>query len=229
MISNEHPEALERLLPDDALEPKVRAGMRLLKTAQVMRVTSAAGTDLTIKLQGARVGGVWGSSKPGTVAHWPGGLCLAFPVAGSVDGKLVLAPGDVNLTFKRYLRDAIALTVAGDYVTDIDGEGADVDMMRGYFAAWGDHEAYGVSHVGWDEPEGAVGCHDFLRRCDFNGTELRVSGRFSVFHRSERVAGRHTLGHFDLPLRNCIAWTEKPSSTPASCWANWRDDGRPWR
>ena len=31
MVSNEHPEALERLVPDPALEPMVRAGMRLLK------------------------------------------------------------------------------------------------------------------------------------------------------------------------------------------------------
>ena len=58
-------------------------------------------------LEGARVGGVWGyTEKPGTLSHWPGGLCLAFPEAGSVNGTLVLAPGDVNLTFKRYMRDA---------------------------------------------------------------------------------------------------------------------------
>src|SRR2546430_10415339 len=31
---------------------------------------------------------------------WPGGLCLAFPRARSVNGLLVLAPGDLNLTFK---------------------------------------------------------------------------------------------------------------------------------
>jgi hypothetical protein len=48
-------------------------------------------------------------------------LCLAFPGAGSVNGKLVLAPGDVNLTFKRYVRDVIALTVDNDYVSSIEG------------------------------------------------------------------------------------------------------------
>jgi 2,5-dihydroxypyridine 5,6-dioxygenase len=86
MVSNEHPEALERLMPDPALEPKVRAAMRLLRDAKTMRVTSDAGTDLSIGLAGARVGGVWGyTAKPGSVAHWPGGLCLAFPGLG--DGE----------------------------------------------------------------------------------------------------------------------------------------------
>jgi 2,5-dihydroxypyridine 5,6-dioxygenase len=34
---------------------------------------------------------------------------LAFPAAGSVDGTLVLAPGDVNLTFKQYVREPVQL------------------------------------------------------------------------------------------------------------------------
>jgi 2,5-dihydroxypyridine 5,6-dioxygenase len=206
MVSNEHPEALERLVPDAALEPKVRAGMRTLKGAKVMRVTSLAGTDLTIKLEGARVGGVWGyTAKPGSVAHWPGGLCLAFPAAGSVNGKLVLAPGDVNLTFKEYVRDSISMTIESDYVTRIEGEGVDAEMMREYFAAWGDREAYGVSHVGWGmNPKARWDAMAFYDKRDFNGTELRAfAGNFLYSTGANEVAGRHTLGHFDLPLRNC--------------------------
>lgn len=206
MVSNEHPEALERLLPDPALEPKVRAGMHLLKAAKQMRVSSRAGTDLSVMLEGARVGGVWGyTAKPGTVAHWPGGLCLAFPAAGSVRGRLVLAPGDVNLTFKRYLRDVVVLTIDNDLVSAIDGEGVDADMMRGYFAAWGDREAYGVSHVGWGmNPRARWDAMAFYDVRDFNGTELRAfAGNFLYSTGANEVAGRHTQGHFDLPLRNC--------------------------
>ena len=43
------------------------------------------------------------------MTHWPGGLVLAFPAAGTVNGTLVLAPGDVNLTFKRYLEQPVTL------------------------------------------------------------------------------------------------------------------------
>lgn len=215
MVSNEHPEALERLVPDAALEPKVRTGMRMMKGAKLMHVTSSAGTDLKVKFEGARVGGVWGyTTKPGSVAHWPGGLCLAFPAAGSVSGKLVLAPGDVNLTFKEYVRDPISLTIDSDYVTHIDGAGIDADMMREYFAAWGDREAYGVSHVGWGmNPKARWDAMAFYDKRDFNGTELRAfAGNFLYSTGANEVAGRHTLGHFDLPLRNCtVALDGKPA------------------
>ncbi len=206
MVSNEHPEALERLMPDDAIEPQVRAAMRVLRDASTLRVSSAAGTRLEVSLAGARVGGVWGyTSRPGTVAHWPGGLCLAFPAAGSVNGRLVLAPGDVNLTFKRFIHDAVHLTIENDYVTEISGAGFDADMMRGYFAAWGEPEAYAVSHVGWGmNPAARWDAMAFYDRRDFNGTELRAfAGNFLYSTGANEVAGRHTLGHFDLPLRNC--------------------------
>ena len=81
-VSNEHPEVLERLAPSPADEQQVRAGMRRLREAKEMQVTSPAGTALSIRVEGARVGGVWGyTEKPGTLSHWPGGLCLCFPQA----------------------------------------------------------------------------------------------------------------------------------------------------
>ena len=210
MVSNEHPEILERTVPDPALESVVRAAMKKMRGAQQMHVTSQAGTDLRISLKQAVVGGVWGfCAKPGMVSHWPGGLALAFPAAGSVNGTLVMAPGDVNLTFKTYVRDTIRLTIDNDSVVAIEGEGVDVDMMRGYWQAWeeaeGHRAAYAVSHVGfglnlaarWD----AMAFYD---KRDCNGTELRAfAGNFLYSTGANEVAGRHTLGHFDLPLRGC--------------------------
>ena len=54
MVSNEHPEMLERLVPDPALEAKVKLGTKMLRDASTMRVTSAAGTDLTIDVADQR-------------------------------------------------------------------------------------------------------------------------------------------------------------------------------
>jgi 2,5-dihydroxypyridine 5,6-dioxygenase len=205
-ISNEHPDVLERLVPSSADEQQARAAMRLLKDAKRMSVASPAGTALEIDLQGARVGGVWGyTEKPGTLSHWPGGLCLAFPAGGSVNGKLVLAPGDLNLTFKRYLESAVALRIEKDYITEVGGSGVDAELMREYFSAWGDREAYAVSHVGWGLNRrarwDAMALYD---RGDVNGTEQRAfAGNFLYSTGANEVAGRHTLGHFDLPLRGC--------------------------
>ena len=205
-VSNEHPEALARLLPDDTLEPLVKEHVKRLRAARELRVTSPAGTDLTIALQGAVCGGNWGyTTRPGTMTHWPGGLALAFPAAGSVNGTLVLAEGDVNLTFKRYLEKPVTLRIENDYATRINGSGVDADLMRSYIAAWGDREAYAVSHVGYGLNRAArwdsMALYD---KRDFNGTELRAfAGNFLYSTGANEVAGRHTLGHFDLPLRHC--------------------------
>jgi 2,5-dihydroxypyridine 5,6-dioxygenase len=211
-VSNEHPEALARLLPDDALEPLVKDHIKRLRSARMMRVTSAAGTDLAISMAGATCGGNWGyTSRPGTMTHWPGGLALAFPAAGSVNGTLVLAQSDINLTFKRYIERPITLRIENDYIEKIEGVGVDADLMRSYIAAWADEEAasgrnaYAVSHVGyglntaarWD----SMALYD---KRDFNGTELRAfAGNFLYSTGANEIAGRYTRGHFDLPLRNC--------------------------
>jgi 2,5-dihydroxypyridine 5,6-dioxygenase len=205
-VSNEHPEALVRLVPNDALEPLVKQHVKRLRGAAGMRVTSAAGTDLAIALAGATCGGNWGyTARPGTMTHWPGGLALAFPAAGTVNGTLVLAEGDVNLTFKRYLERPVTLRIEDDYIVAIEGQGLDAELMRSYIAGWGDREAYAVSHVGyglnaaarWD----SMALYD---KRDFNGTELRAfAGNFLYSTGANEVAGRFTRGHFDLPLRHC--------------------------
>ena len=205
-ISHEHPEILERCLPQAEDEAPVRDAMRRLKAAREMHVLSAAGTDLKVTLAGARIGGVWGfTSKPGTLSHWPGGLVLAFPAAGSVNGTLVLDKGDANLTFKRYLQEPVKLVIEDDHAVRVLGDGMDAEMMRGYLAAWGDTAAYAASHLGWGLNRRARwDAMTFYDRCDFNGTELRAfAGNFLYSTGANEVAGRHTLGHFDLPLRGC--------------------------
>ena len=205
-VSNEHPEALARLVPRDGLEASVKDQVKRLRAARTMRVTSSAGTELSISLAGATCGGNWGyTTRPGTMTHWPGGLALAFPAAGSVNGTLVLAEGDVNLTFKRYIERPITLRIEDDYVTKIEGDGVDAELMRSYIAAWGDKEAYAVSHVGYGLNEDArwdsMALYD---KRDFNGTELRAfAGNFLYSTGANEVAKRFTRGHFDLPVRNC--------------------------
>lgn len=205
-VSNEHPEALCRLLPDEATEQRVKAHVKRLRAATLMHVSSAAGTDLRVQLQGAVGGGNWGfTTRPGTLTHWPGGLVLAFPAAGTVNGTLVLAEGDVNLTFKRYIDKAVTLTIENDYVTRIDGNGVDADLLRAHFEAWGEREAYAVSHVGWGLNAAARwDSMAFYDKRDFNGTELRAfAGNFLYSTGANETAGRYTRGHFDWPMRAC--------------------------
>jgi 2,5-dihydroxypyridine 5,6-dioxygenase len=206
MISNEHPEALERLLPDPELTKRVKAGVKLIRATKQMTVTSSAGTDLRVDMTDAPCVGVWGyCDRPGTVAHWPGGIIVAFPLVGTVQGRIVMDVGDINLTFKRYLEHQIVLTLEDDYITKIEGNGTDSNMFRRYLEAWDDKEAYGTSHVGWGMNEGArYEALTMYDKRDTNGTELRAyAGNFLYSTGANEYAKRHTLGHFDLPIGNC--------------------------
>jgi len=206
MVSNEHPDTFDRLRWDPDLPRRVELGLGWLRDAALMRLTSAAGTDLTVRLEGAVTAGSTGlTSGPGSVAHWPGGLVLAFPAAGCVEGRLVLGPGDVNLTFNRYLESAVELRVERDHVVEVGGGGVDAELFRSYLGAFGDRESYATSHVGWGMNPAArwesLATSDIA---DSWGTELRAyAGNVLYSTGANENAGRFTAGHFDLPLRGC--------------------------
>ncbi|MFN3389929.1 MAG: 2,5-dihydroxypyridine 5,6-dioxygenase, partial [Allosphingosinicella sp.] len=133
------------------------------------------------------------------------GLCLANPAPGSVDGRLVFMPGDANLTFKRYFEAPVTLTVEGDYVTGIEGDNLDAELMRSYFAAFPGRDAYATSHVGWGmNPAARWDALVMYDKADVNGIELRAfAGNFLFSTGANAAAGRFTDCHFDLPMRNC--------------------------
>ncbi len=206
MLSNEHPEVFDRVGHDPSMADRVAAGRARLAAASTMRVTSAAGTDLTVDLAGAVVAGSDGTvTEPGGIAHWPGGLVLCFPAAGTVSGTVVMAPGDANLTFKEYVRTPVTCTLVADHVVDVAGEGLDAELFASYLAAWEESEAYAVSHVGWGmNPNCRWDVLPLYDKADLNGTELRAfAGNFLWSTGANEVAGRFCRGHFDLPMRNC--------------------------
>ena len=205
-ISNEHPEALARLVPTPDLKEQAKDGVARCRAATEMTVRSAHGTDLTVAMSGAATVGVWGwTDRPGTLAHWPGGIIVSFPRAGSVNGRLAYRAGDINLTFKRYFDGDVTLILQDDHVTGIEGTGADAALMRDYFAGFKDRNAYATSHVGWGFNRAArYEALTMYDKADTNGTELRaLAGNFLYSTGANEFAGRFTRGHFDLPMMGC--------------------------
>jgi len=183
VITNEHPEILERTEPFAELGPKVELGTKMIHDAKEMRVSSKAGTDLIVDLTDAPSGGTAGfGTTPGHVAHWPGGLCLAFPGNNCVNGRIVMDVGDMNLTFKTYLSSQIDFTVEND-----------------------DPKAYGFSHVGWGmNPRARWVSGALYDKRDMQAVEFRAwAGNFLWSTGANQYADRFTEGHFDLPMRNC--------------------------
>ena len=205
-ISNEHPDILARLRPDPAIKDVVKAAVAACRAASTMTVTSAAGTDLTVAMADTATVGVWGwTDRPGTLAHWPGGLVVSFPRAASCNGTLVFAPGDINLTFKRYFEGAVRCTITDDFITAIEGSGPDTQLMRRYLEGFDDPLAYATSHVGWGlNPAARYESLTMYDKADLNGTELRaLAGNFLYSTGANEFAGRFTEGHFDLPMMGC--------------------------
>lgn len=205
-ISGEQPEILERLPPDPQLKGKVEQALTLLRNAKTMRVTSLAGTDLEVDVVDAKAGGGWGGvDRPGQIGHWPGGLVAFYPRANAVNGTVVLDVGDINLTFKRYLESRVVLHIENDRIVRIDGDGLDAELTRSYFAAWKDENAYCTAHLGWGmNPLARWDSMVMYDRGDHNGVEQRAfAGNFLFSTGANQFADRFTLGHFDIPMRNC--------------------------
>ncbi|CAN5663155.1 hypothetical protein BH10ACT2_BH10ACT2_17950 [soil metagenome] len=206
MISNEHPEVFDRLQWDADLSRRVDLGHEWLRSAAAMHVTSSEGTDLTVQLAGATTAGSTGiTDGPGSIAHWPGGLVLAFPAAHTVNGTIVLAAGDMNLTFNRLLETPITLHIIDDHIELIEGDGADAILFRSYLSSFGDRDSYATSHVGWGMNQYARwDASQLYDRRETWGTEARAyAGNFLYSTGANENAGRFTAGHFDLPMRNC--------------------------
>ena len=205
-ISNEHPEVLARTVPTPDLKVRGREALSRCRKAGMMTVRRSTSTDLTVQLKGAASVAVWGwTDRPGTLAHWPGGIVVCFPAAGSVNGRLAYRAGDMNLTFKRYFESAVDLILENDYVTEIEGDGSDAQLMREYYAGFDDRDAYATSHVGWGfNPQARYEALAMYDRRDVNCTELRaVAGNFLFSTGANEFADRFTRSHFDLPMMGC--------------------------
>jgi len=204
-ITNEHPETLERVATDASMKDRVQLGASLLNASETLHISSKAGTDLVVKLEGSMNQGAWGfCDEPGHLDVWPSGMVTCFPAAATVNGRLVMDRGDCNLTFKRYLEEPVRLTFEDDFITNIEGDGVDADLFRSYTAHWGERNAYASSHLGWGLNER---CHweatTFYDKIDSNGGEQRAfAGNFLFSTGVNAVAGRKTAGHYDIPMRN---------------------------
>ena len=164
------------------------------------------GTNLKIEILDAPIrAGAGYLTEKDKVAYWPAGLALFFPLEKTVNGTVVLNTGDVNLTFKKYFESPVTLVIKDDFVTSINGDGLDADLMRSYYEGWNDPNAYAISHVGWGlNPNARWDALTMYDKQQVNCTELRAfAGNFLISTGANEFAKRYTSCHFDLPMRNC--------------------------
>lgn len=200
------PEVLLRLQPTVELRDRCLLAVERMCAANELHATSDAGTDLRVDLAGAQVNSLYGYvERPGQAGAWPGGFVAAYPVSGTARGRVVLSPGDVNLTAMRYFESPVTLEFEADHVTHIAGTGLDADLLRDYYSVWDEPEAYGLSHVGWGLNTRAQWWAMTLQHPIVGEfTEARTfAGNFMISTGVNPAIGRRTRCHFDLPMRGC--------------------------
>jgi len=96
VISNEHPEALERMVPDTALEKRVRAAGRAARDKAHAGDVEGRHDLMWIRpgIDGRRLG--LDRQARHRWRDWPGGLVGEFSESKTVNGTLVMAAADIT-------------------------------------------------------------------------------------------------------------------------------------
>ncbi|MGW7082858.1 hypothetical protein ACWGH2_05070 [Streptomyces sp. NPDC054871] len=197
------PDVLIRNLPKEADKDEVLEGVQLLKRSSVMKVTSDAGTDLTVQLAGSKPEFQCGfADDPGRWDHWPSTMVLCWPEIS--DGQIVLAEGDILLPFKEYVRQPVTLQIAGGRIEKVSG-GAEAELLDTFFEDADDQWARSLSHMGW----GLMRTADWFATAmygkdDLMGMDARAfAGNFLWSTGPHPVLGRESYAHLDIAMRGC--------------------------
>ncbi len=200
-------EVLIRMFPDEDLRRRVEVGEALLGNAKKMHITSPSGTDVRYHLGAFPVMTEYGyTDQPGRWDHWPSGFMFTGAYEDGVDGKVVLAPGDIVCAFKRYVQSRVEIDIAKGYVIDVRGEGLDAALIRNYMAKF-DDKARAISHIGWGLNQHADWHHmavgDPHKELGMDALAYYGNVLFSTGPNTELGGENDTPCHLDMPLRGC--------------------------
>jgi 2,5-dihydroxypyridine 5,6-dioxygenase len=206
-------DVLMRLSPTEELRRRVQAGAKLARKASTMRITSAAGTDLTCSIKDKVVLDLYSlADVPGRWDNWPSGMVSIGPDEYSANGTLVLDVNDIMLRLGRYVTSPVKMDVRDGKIVKIDG-GLDARSLEDWFSSFHDDVAYRIAHIGW-------GCED---RADWNrmGMYLRehATQDNEAYYGNMQIAfGANTAifkgqnvskAHMDFPCRNMSIWLDE--------------------
>jgi 2,5-dihydroxypyridine 5,6-dioxygenase len=204
-------DVLGRLFPTEELRRCVDVAVERLEAARTLRFTNPAGTDVTYQLGSYPVQPQYGiADRPGAWDHWPsGGMLLTAGADDGVDGRVVVAAGDIILPFKVYASAPVELTIEAGRITSIEG-GVEAALMREYMAGFEDPNAYGISHIGWGLDRRAR-WSALATDNRGHGMELRAfygNVLFSTGPNSMVGGPNATACHFDIPMRGCTLYLD---------------------
>lgn len=214
LMIEEPEDILRRLFPDEQVRARGEAGAKILDAGSRLRITSDAGTDLSLSNAGRKGAYQYGvAAEPGRWDHWPSGMVSTAPLEESAEGVLVIDDGDILLPLGRYVQSPVRITFRGGKAISMEG-GADAWLLRDFFEAAGDERAYQLSHIGWGTEHRAQWITLALRHWEGGGimdTESYYGNMLIAFGSNffRNLGGENRVPfHFDIPTRNHSFWVD---------------------
>lgn len=199
---------LRRLFPCEEVRQRTINGAKLLDKGKILRITSDAGTDLTMSKEGRPGNAQYGISDiEGRWDHWPSGLVACAPLEGTAEGTMVIDSGDILLDLGRHVQSRIKLTIREGNIVKFEG-GTDAKLLKSYFEAGKEKNAYQVSHIGWGTEHRAQWHTIGLKFWEGGGIMDSESyyGNMQIAFGSnfmDAFKGKNVCRfHFDIPCRN---------------------------
>ena len=202
---------LARMVPTEDQRRRVELSAEMLSKATSMRITNAAGTDVTYDLGRYPVMTEYGyTDQPGRWDHWPSGFLATGASDDGVNGRVVLDRGDIMTPpIGRYIEEPVEFLISDGYIDEVRG-GFDADLFRDYVNSFGDDRGRAISHIGW-------GCNEKARWAGMQydprglGMESRAfygNVLFSIGPNVELGGQNDTPCHLDIPMRNCSVYLD---------------------
>lgn len=149
LLSCADEDLLVRMVPTEEVIEKTKKGADILTKASRIKITSGAGTDLSLSVKGrkcnAQVGCV-DELRPWD--HYPSGLTEIAPVEDSANGTLVLAPGDPVVELERLITEPIRIALKDGLIIGIEG-GGEAKLLEEWFEQWNDSKVKRFAHIGF--------------------------------------------------------------------------------
>lgn len=196
------PLPVQRLMfPTEERTKRCFAAADILHKAETVRITSEAGTDITMSKKGrpgnAQVGF---ADVPGSWDNFGWGDINCAPLEYTATGTLIVEPADIIPTINIWVQDPLKITMKDGYITNIEG-GAEARRLQDHLDSFDEKEGFGTSHIGFGLHEKTTPTHLGSHTHSAYGSVLFAFGknygfgnkltRYFSFY-GERKASSHT-------------------------------------
>jgi 2,5-dihydroxypyridine 5,6-dioxygenase len=141
------PHVLERRIADPDVIARTKEGAARLDRAETIRISSRAGTDLSMNVVGRRGVASYGvADEAGHLDFWGAGFFQIAVVEGSMEGRLVLDTGDLVFHFGRHIDRPVTITFREGRAVSFEG-GVEARLIRMMLESTNDPNAFMAGHI----------------------------------------------------------------------------------